>query len=166
MKHNFILYNKINFKLIKGNMIRILQIIDISQMFNHFAQNKCINHQKRRASSVCLHEDCWKSESDKAFYCEDCNDDHNNKHGNLMRFNTLFTDELLENLDEHSKTSSITDKLKERRKKFEQNMNDLYRDIEQSIRLQFTESKKLFENQSIESFQLKIDNIEKFKNSI
>ena len=72
-------------------MISILpKETDITQAFNHFAQRKCINHQRRKAFPVCLHEDCWKPVVDEAFFCEDCNVNHVMKHRNSMRFNALF----------------------------------------------------------------------------
>ena len=142
-------------------MIRILQIIDISQMFNHFAQNKCINHQTRRASSVCLHEDCWKLEYDKAFYCEDCNVDHKKRHGNSMRFNALFTDELLEELDEYSKNQNTKDNLQERIRKFDEKINDFNIEIEQWTRCQFAALKEFFESHLI---NLHVDYFQAIKN--
>ena len=144
-------------------MVPTLKKSNITQVFNYFAQKKCVLHQKRKASSVCLHEDCWKSQ-DGAFYCEDCNIDHRDKHGNLVRFNALFTDELLEELDEHSKNLRIPDKLEDRRIKFEQKINYLCNDIEQWTKFQFIELQKLFNNQSRESFQLKDNYIETIEN--
>ena len=143
-------------------MVSMLQEIDISQMFNHFAQKRCANHQKRKASSVCLHENCWKLESDKAFFCEDCNMDHTKKHGNSLRFDVLFTDELFEELDEYSKNANTKDKLKERIRKFDQKINDLHKEIEQWTRYQFAELKRFFESHFIEAdcFE-RIENLKK-----
>ena len=140
-------------------MVSMLQEIDISQMFNHFAQKKCINHQKRKAYSVCLHEDCWNSESDKAFFCGDCNVDHIKKHVNSLRFDALFTDELFDEFDEFTNNQNIKDKSKERIKKFEQTINELHKEIEQWTKCQFTELKRFVENYLIE-----IDNVEVIKN--
>ena len=127
-------------------MVSISQEIDISQMFNHFAQKKCINHQKRKASSVCLYEDCWKLESDNAFFCVDCNVEHIKKHGNSLRFDSLFTDELFDEFDEYVKNANKSNKLKERISKFDQKINELHIEIEQWTRCQFTELKRFFES--------------------
>ena len=135
-------------------MISILKEIDITQVFNNFLQKKCFNHKKRMASSVCLHEDCWKSESDQAFFCIDCIVDHERKHGDLMRCNALFTDELLEELDEYQNNSSISAKLKERVGKFEQKANELYKEVEEWTKSQFDELKKFIENHIRDSTQI------------
>ena len=154
---------KINFKLVKKNMVSILQEIDIAHVFNHFAQKRCITHPKRKASSVCLHEDCWKSESDKAFFCEDCNVDHVMKHLNFARFDALFTDELFYEFDDFAnKNQNTKEKSKERIRKFEHKINELHIEIEQWTRCQFAELKRLFENHLIatDSFEV-IKNLKK-----
>ena len=145
---------KLNLKLIKRSMVSILQEINVTHVFNHFAQKKCINHQKRKVSSVCLHEDCWKLESDKAFFCEDCNVNHVMKHRNSMRFNALFTDELFEECDEYINITYTNDKLTERKIKFDQKISELYIEIEQSTKYQFSELKKFFENYLIEKLHI------------
>ena len=71
-------------------MVSILKEIDITQVFNHFAQKKCINHLRRNASSVCLHQYCWNSEFDQACLCVDCNVDHIKNHGDSLRFDALL----------------------------------------------------------------------------
>ena len=124
--------------------------IDIT-IFNHFAQKKCINHQRRKAYSVCLHEDCWNSESDKVFFCGDCNMDHIKKHGNSLRFDALFTDELFDEFDDYMNNQNIKDKLKERISKFWETINESHREVEQFIRCQFAELKRFFESHLIET---------------
>ena len=143
-------------------MVSILQEIDITRAFNHFAQKRCIVHQKRKVSSVCLHEDCWKLESDKAFFCEDCNVDHIKKHENYVRFNALFTDELIEECDEYTNNQNNNDKLKERIRRFQSKIDELHIEIEQWTRCQFSEWKKSFESHLIEN--LHIDYFQAIKN--
>ena len=134
-------------------MISILKEIDITQVFNNFVQKKCFNHKKRMASSVCLHEDCWKSDCDQAFFCVDCIVSHERKHGISVRCNALFTDELFEELDEYRKNLNTKDKLKERIRKFDGKINELNIKIEQWTRCQFSELKKFFENFLMENLQ-------------
>ena len=112
-------------------MISILKEIDIIQVLNHFAQKKCINHQRSKAYSVCLHKDCWNSESDQAFFCGDCNMDHIKKHGNFFRCDTLFTDELFNEFDNYTENQKMKVNIKERICKFEEKINELHREIEQ-----------------------------------
>ena len=71
---------------------------DSTQILNYFKQKKCFNHKKRKASSICLHEDCWKSECDKAFFCVNCIIDHAKKHEDSIVIDALFTDELFDEL--------------------------------------------------------------------
>ena len=133
-------------------MVSILKEIDITKVFNHFAPKKCINHNRRKAYAVCLHEDCWNSESnDKAFFCGDCNMDHLKKHGDSLRFDALFTDELFDEFDDYIENQPIKDKLKQRINKFEQAINELHRDIEERTRFHFAELKKIFESHFIET---------------
>ena len=132
-------------------MVSILKEIDITQVFNHFAQKKCINHQRRKASSVCLHEDCWNSEFYQAFLCVDCNVDHIKKHGDSLRFDALFTDELFDEFDDYTENQKIKDNLNERVIKFEEKINELHREIEQWTKCQFTELKRIFESHLIKS---------------
>ena len=131
-------------------MVSILKEIDINEVFDHFAQKKCINHQKRKASSICLHENCWKLESDQAFFCVDCNVDHIKKHENSVRFNALFTDELLKEFDEFTQNQTIKDQSKVRISKFENKINELHGEIEQRTRSQFAELKNSFQSYLVE----------------
>ena len=135
---------------------------DITQAFNHFAQRKCINHQRRKASSVCLHEDCWKSVIDEAFLCEDCNVNHVMKHTNSMRFNALFTDELFEECDEYNKNPNTKNKLKERISKFDEKINELNKEIEQWTKYQFSKVKKFIEDHLLE--KINIEHFDAIKN--
>ena len=96
-------------------MVSILQKkIDITQWFNYFAQRKCINHQRKKASSFCLHEHCWKSGVIEAYFCEDCNVKHVMKHKFSMKINALFIEELFEKYDEYNKNPNTKDKLTRR----------------------------------------------------
>ena len=146
-------------------MVSVSQDFDISEVLNHFEQKKCINHQKRKSSLVCLHEDCWKSEYDEAFFCEDCYVDHSKKHGNFMRCNALFTGELFEELDECIKNEKTKNKLKERIRKFEQKIDELHLEIEKWTKCQFSQLKKVVESHLIENSQISyfedINNIKK-----
>ena len=128
----------------------MLKKIDMTEVFNYFAQKKCINHQKRKVSSVCLHEDCWNSESDQVFFCEDCNVNHIKQHGNSLRFDALFTNELFEELDEFSKNQNTTDKSKERINNFELKINELQRKIVNWTTHQFARLKRSFESYLVE----------------
>ena len=132
-------------------MVSLLQEIDITKVFNHFAQKRCITHPKRKVSSVCLHEDCWKSESNKAFFCEECNLNHIKKHGNSLRFDALFTEELFDELDDYTKNQNIKDKSKERINKFDKKINELHKEIEQWTKCQFAELKNIFESHLTET---------------
>ena len=143
-------------------MVSILKEIDITQMFNHFAQKKCINHQRRKASSVCLHQDCWELELEQAFFCEECNVNHIKRHGDSLRFDALFTDELFEELDEFSNNQNTKDKSKEKISKFDKKIDELHSGIEQWTTCQFTELKKFFEHHSIDNLQ--VDHFEAINN--
>ena len=146
-------------------MVSILQEIDITQVFNIFAQKKCINHKMRKASSICLDEDCWKLESDQAFFCEDCNVDHIKNHRNFVRINALFTDELFDELiNAFPKNQNIKNKSKERINKFEKKIDELHKEIEQWTRSQFTELKRLFATHLIETDYS--EDIENFKKNV
>ena len=131
-------------------MVSILKEIDITEVFNHFAQKKCINHQRRRPSSVCLHGDCWKSEFDQAFLCADCNIDHIKKHKDSLRCDTLFTDELFEEFDYYTDIQKTKDNVKERISKFWETINELHREIDQWTKCQFAELKRILESNLIE----------------
>ena len=140
-------------------MVSMLKEIDITQVFNHFAKKKCINHRRRKGYSVCLHKDCWNSESDQAFFCGDCNVDHIKKHEKSIRFDALFTDELFDEFDDYLRNQNIEVKLKERICKFEEKINELHRDIELWIKCQFAELKRIFQSNLIGR-----DNFEVIKN--
>ena len=145
-------------------MVSIFQEIDINHVFNHFAQNKCSNHKKRIASSVCLHEDCWKSKYDKAFFCVDCIMNHTKEHGNnSIRCNALFTNELFDELNEFENDLTISDKLEEKVSKFDQKTNELYSEVEQWTKCQFSELKKFIESHLRENLIID-DNLEAVKN--
>ena len=139
-------------------MVSILNEIDITQVFNHFVQMKCINHKRRKAYSVCLHEDCWNSESDQAFFCGDCNINHIKKHGNSLRFDALFTDEIFDEVDDYMNDQNIKGKLKERINKFDEKITELHREIEQRTRCQFAELKKICESHLIETDYFEVIN--------
>ena len=133
-------------------MVSILKEIDITKVFNHFASKKCINHHRRKAYAICLHEDCWNSESnDKVFFCGDCNMDHLKKHGDSLRFDALFTDELFDEFDDYLENQPIKDRLQQRINKFDQAINKLHREIEEWTTYYFAELKKIFENHFIET---------------
>ena len=131
-------------------MVSMIKKIDII-VFNHFAPKKCTNHQRRKAYSLCLHEDCWSSESDEAFFCGDCNINHTKKHGNSLRFDVLFTDEIFDEFDDYMENQKTNNKLKERIKKFHLKINELHMELVKWTICQFAELKKFFENHLIES---------------
>ena len=139
-------------------MVSMLKEIDITQVFNYFAQKKCINHQRRKPSSVCLHGDCWKSEFDQAFLCSDCNVDHIQKHGDCLRFDALFTDELFDEFNYYSENQKMKVNIKERICKIEEKINQLHREIEQWTRCQFAELKRIFENHLIKTDYFEVIN--------
>ena len=140
-------------------MANILQDIDITGIFKNFAQKKCSNHKKRVASSICLHEDCWKSESDQAFFCGDCIINHAEFHKNSIRCNALFANELFDELDEFE--NNLTDKLEERIEKFEKKTDELYAEVEQWTKCQFSDLKKFMESHLREAIPIQINQYSK-----
>ena len=132
-------------------MVSIKKEIDMTQVFNIFAEKKCINHQRRKAYTVCLHEDCWNSEYDKAFFCADCNMENIKQHGNSLRFDALFNEELFDELDDYTKNQNTKDKSKERINKFDKKINELHKEIEQWTKCQFAELKNIFESHLTET---------------
>ena len=145
---------KFQINLIKDKIGIFLKEIDTSQVFNQFRKKKCFYHKKRIVSSVCLHEDCWKLECDQPFLCGDCIVDHAEKHGDSIRCNALFTNELLNELDEYEHNSNITAKLKEILEKFEQKTNEIHTEIEEWTRFQFMGLKKFIESHIKKNIQI------------
>ena len=140
-------------------MVSILQDINITKVFNHFSQKKCSIHKNRIVSSVCLHEDCWKLEYDKAFFCVDCIVNHTvEAHRNSIGSNALFTNELNYELNEYE-NNLMKNKLEEKVRKFEQRTNELYAEIENWTKCQFCELKKFVESHMKENISAQIINI-------
>ena len=139
-------------------MVSNLQDIDITGVFNHFAQKKCSIHKNRIVSSVCLHDDCWKSEYDQAFFCVDCIINHTLEvHRNSIGSNTLFTNELFDELNEYENNLRNSDKLEEKIRKFEQRSNELYAEVEKWTKCQFSELKKFIESHLKEKIPAQIN---------
>ena len=118
---------------------------DSTEILIYFSQKKCFNHKKRKASSICLHEDCWKSECDKAFFCANCIVVHAKEHEDSVGINTLFTDEFFDELDEYQNNPGLNHKLEERIKKFDEKIEKFYHEIEELNKSQFVQLKHLFE---------------------
>ena len=125
--------------------LKKFDITQVIQVFNHFAQKRCINHEYTFPYSVCLHGDCWKSEIGQPFLCADCSFDHANKHkehGDPLKFHDIYNKQLFKDFDD-LKTKRIS--------KFEQKINELHLEIEEWTRCQFVELKKIFSSHLIDN---------------
>ena len=129
-------------------------------IYKNFAQKKCSNHKKKVASSICLHEDYWKSESDQGFFCRDYIINHKAQvHGNSIRCNALFTNELFDELDEFE--TDLNDKLEEKVEEFEKKTDELYAEVEQWIKCQFSELKNFIESRLRQAIPTQINQYSK-----